>query len=74
MRVISGGNVNNGGNAGPFYRNGNNAASNSNWNILARPLCYLSHTGIFPIFEYKNAVPLSAASAAPAHPPGRTAW
>lgn len=37
--VISGGNVNNGTNAGPFYRNCNNGVGNSNWNYLGRPLC-----------------------------------
>lgn len=38
--VISGGNVNNGTNAGPFNRNCNNGAGNLNWNISGRPLCY----------------------------------
>nr|DAW26812.1 MAG TPA: hypothetical protein [Caudoviricetes sp.] len=37
--VISGGNVNNGTNSGPFNRNCNNSATNSNWNIGGRPLC-----------------------------------
>jgi len=41
--VLSGGNVDNGTNDGPFYRNCNNSAANSNWNIVGRPLCYLSH-------------------------------
>lgn len=39
--VISGGNVNNGTNAGPFNRNCNNGAGNSNWNYSGRPLCYI---------------------------------
>lgn len=37
--VISGGNVDNGGNAGPFYWNCNWSASNANWNVGGRPLC-----------------------------------
>ena len=37
--VISGGDVNNGTNSGPFNRNCNNSATNSNWNIGGRPLC-----------------------------------
>ena len=34
--VIRGGNLNNGGNDGPFYLNLNNAFSNSNWNYGSR--------------------------------------
>jgi len=35
--LLRGGNANNGSNDGAFYGNWNNAASNSNWNISARP-------------------------------------
>ena len=36
MARLSGGNLNNGANAGRFYANLNNALSNANWNYAAR--------------------------------------
>lgn len=36
--LLAGGNANNGANAGAFYGNWNNAASNSNWNYAVLPL------------------------------------
>ncbi len=36
LRWQASGNLNNGGNAGVPYVNGNNALTNANWNILAR--------------------------------------
>lgn len=47
LRVpFRGGNVNNGGNAGPFYWNCNNGWSNANWNIGGRPH-FLAHNFTF---------------------------
>lgn len=57
--VISGGNVNNGVNDGPFYRNCNNGSGNSNWNIGGRPLCqYLVNLDTFLNIWYKCIVTL----------------
>ena len=57
--VISGGNVNNGTNSGPFNRNCNNSATNSNWNIGGRPLCqYLVNLDTFLNIWYKCIVTL----------------
>ena len=57
--VLSGGNVNNGVNDGPFYRNCNNGSGNSNWNIGGRPLCqYLVNLDTFLNIWYKCIVTL----------------
>lgn len=57
--VFSGGNVNNGVNDGPFYRNCNNGSGNSNWNIGGRPLCqYLVNLDTFLNIWYKCIVTL----------------
>lgn len=57
--VLSGAGVNNGSNAGPFYRNCNNGSGNSNWNIGGRPLCqYLVNLDTFLNIWYKCIVTL----------------
>lgn len=56
-RLQLGGYANNGANAGPWYGNWNNAASNGNWNISAVPLFGLNVSPREPLHLEKIVPP-----------------
>jgi hypothetical protein len=61
--LLSGGNLNNGSNAGVGYLNTNNSSSNSNWNICAIFCNVMSLLFIAPpLGETHNYSPLCAGS------------